>query len=391
MLHLRERHLLAILQKQAKLWPVVGLLGPRQSGKSTLFRDLLQLGEPVSLDEIAVKEEARKSPDLFLKKLSPPILIDEVQKAPELFDAIKLRVDKKKIPGSFFLTGSSGFSSKLGIRESLTGRIGISELLPLTVSELHRQPFRQTTEPTAIKPRFDLDQITKALLSGGMPVPAFLRETSQREQYWRSWIETTIFRDLAAFFPKGYDSDFAFSLVHRMAAVMKEGELPTLKHFNGPARKVRNFLSAMREIFLIRQMNCHPGGIGKEAWIFMDSGLCAYLLGTSQGEGATLSLVRHFMWNEWAAQSLYTGKSFFREYYKSAQGSPVDAVFNGIPYRIVASASDVTRRLKIEERPLLGAMKALKSKVGYLVAPVEKGTTPPKTGGVGILPWGEWS
>ncbi len=391
MAHLRERHVLPILEKQAKFWPVVGLLGPRQSGKSTVFRDLLELGEPISLDEIQAKEEARKSPGLFLRKLASPILIDEAQKAPELFDAIKLMVDKKKIPGSFFLTGSSGFSSKLGIRESLTGRIAISELLPMTLAELHGQPFQKHPEAGATVPRFNLDQAMKTLVSGGMPVPAFLREPSQREQYWRSWLETTVFRDLAAFFPKGYDSDFAFSLVHRMATVMKEGELPTLKHFSGPARKTRNFLSAMREIFLVRQINCHPEGIGKEAWIFMDSGLCSYLLGKTQGEGNTLTLARHFLWNEWAAQSLYQGRSFFREYYKSSQGSPVDAVFDGIPFRIVASTSDITRRLRLEERPLLGAMKKLKAKVGYLVAPVEKAVPPPKTGGIGILPWCTWS
>jgi len=78
-------------------------------------------------------------------------MIDEVQKAPNLFDAIKLRVDKKRIPGSYFLTGSSSFSSKIGIHESLTGRIAISHLHPLSLAELHAAPFRQLKKSQILK------------------------------------------------------------------------------------------------------------------------------------------------------------------------------------------------------------------------------------------------
>lgn len=401
MSHQRNRFILPLLQKQAKFWPVVGLLGPRQSGKSTIFRDLMQLGLPVSLDELEARTEARNSPDVFLRKLASttnPVIIDEVQKAPDLFDAIKLKVDKKKIPGSFFLTGSAGFSSKIGIRESLTGRIGICELLPMTLAELHSKTMPKSPQVTDLKTlvdgskaRFSLDEITPALFSGGMPVPAFLRDTFQRTQYWKSWLETAVLRDLAAFFPRAYDADFALSLMNRMAAVMREGELPTLRHFQWPALRVRNYLSAMREIFLVRQLNCHPSGIGKEAWIFMDAGLAAHLMGETNGEAITLTLARHFLWNEWAAHSLYSGHSLLREYYKSSRGSPVDAILDGVPFKIVSSVNDVTQRLKIEERALLGAMKKLDAKTGFLVAPVERATLPSKKGGVGILPWGFWS
>ncbi len=375
---------------------MVGLLGPRQSGKSTLLRELLGLGDPVSLDDLELREAAQRSPKAFLSTLTAPALIDEAQKAPDLFDAIKLNVDRKRTPGSYYLTGSTGFSSKLGIRESLTGRIGVVELLPLLLSELHGEPFEGAIGFASIQPpRFGLDRIMPALRSGGMPVPAFLRDSGQREAYWRSWLETALLRDLATFFPRGYDPDFAMSLLRRMATVMREGELPTLKHFRWPARRVRTHLSAMREMFLVRQISCHPEGIGKETWLFMDSGLAAHLMGavggSLAGEGPTLTLARHFLWNEWAGQELYRGKAFPREYYKSAQGSPVDALLDGVPVRIVASAADVGRRLKWEERPILGAMKKIGAKFGYLVAPVERAVPPPKRGGVGVLPWGSWS
>lgn len=390
--HLRQRYALGNLKKLAALWPVVGLLGPRQSGKSTLFRDLLLLGAPKSLDHIEIRDEARRSPLSFLEKLPRPALIDEIQKAPELFDAIKLRVDERRIPGSFYITGSSGFSSRIGIRESLTGRMGIQELLPMVLGELHQKPFLHHKSWSATGHRFGIQEIMPALLTGGMPVPAFLREIDQRDQYWTSWLQTLLYRDLSPYFPRGFDPDLAMKILLRMASVMKEGELPTLKHFKDPARKVRSYLDAMQELFLVRRIPCHEAGTGKEVWLFFDSGLAAHLMGQTEGEGPTLSLARHFLWNERAAQFLYRGKHFRREYIKSTQGAPVDFVTEDqIPLRIVPSASDVTRRLRVEERAVLGAMKRLKSKHGYLLAPVESGFLPPKSGGVGVLPWGVWS
>ena len=390
--HLRQRYILELLKKQAKLWPVVGVLGPRQSGKSTLLRDLLGLGVPKSMDHLELRDEARASPIAFLEKLPRPAVIDEVQKAPELFDAIKLRVDEKRIPGSFYLTGSSGFSSKIGIRESLTGRIGIHELLPLVLGELHQKPSIQHTRWDPARCRFGVREIMPALQTGGMPVPAFMRDADQRDQYWTAWLQTSIFRDLAPFFSRGFDPDFAFRILDRMAWVMRDGELPTLKHFKDPARKVRSYLDAMQEAFLVRKILCHAEGLGKEVWLFFDSGLAAHLMRTTEGQGATLSLARHFLWNERAAQSLYAGKRFVREYIKSAQGAPVDMVTEDqIPLRIVPAATDVTRRLKVEERAVLGAMKRLGVKQGFILAPVEEGFLPPKGKGVGVLPWGFWS
>ncbi len=390
--HLRQRYLTDFLKKQARLWPVVGLLGPRQSGKSTLLRDLLSLGSPKSMDSFELRDEARSSPLAFIEKLSSPVLIDEVQKAPELFDAIKLKVDEKRIPGSFFLTGSSGFSSKIGIRESLTGRIGLTELLPMVLGEQHQVPFLYASQWSAQGHRFGVREIMPALISGGMPVPSFMRDADQREQYWASWLQTVVFRDLALFFKRGFDPDFALRVLDRMAWVMRDGELPTLKHFKDPARKVRNYLDAMQEIFLVRKIACHAEGIGKEVWIFFDSGLAAHLMRETDGEGVTLSLARHFLWNEFAARSLYRGKRLVREYFKTAQGSPVDIITEDrIPIRIVPSAVAVTRRLKVEERAVVGAMKKLKVNQGFLLAPVSEGFLPPKGKGMGVLPWGVWS
>lgn len=396
MAHLRERFATAFIKKLAKLWPVVGLIGIRQSGKTTLMTSLLDKTPVISFDDFTLRDEANRSPTQFLEKLATPIILDEVQKAPPLFDAIKLKVDQNRIPGSYYLTGSSEFSAKIDIRESLTGRIGLVELSPMTLAELNQEPFRPikkwapsaTTQPIV---RFNCTALSRASTTGGMPFPAFLHDGEQRKLYWQSWLETTLVRDLARFFPRGIDPDFAFLILDKISAALRNGELPTLKHFPNPAHKVRQYLSAMESIFLIRKINCHPDGIGKEVWLLADSGLAAYLMGQTMGEGCTLSLIRHFLWNEVVCQAHYQAIRLAKYYYKSAQGSPVDFILDGVPFRIVPTVTSVTRQLKIEERPLLGAMKKLNSPVGYLLAPVDTPQLPPKKGGVGILPWTIWS
>lgn len=114
-------------------------------------------------------------------------------------------------------------------------------------------------------------------------------------------------------------------------------------------------------------------------------------MGNVLGEAATLTLARHFIWNEIYAQYEYQGKHLTPIYYKSAQGSPVDIILDNIPFRFVANTSNLIKQLRWEERPLLGAMKKLKSKFGFLVGPVDKADLPPKSGGIGIIPWTAWS
>jgi predicted AAA+ superfamily ATPase len=137
----RPRFALDALERLARFWPVVCLVGLRQVGKTTLTLQLSKVAEQVSLDDDQAQEEAEAAPGVFLSKRHEPILIDEVQKSPKLFDAIKLTVDRKRRPGRFFLTGSARFSAKLGIRESLAGRIGLLQLYPLTLAEAHEKPF----------------------------------------------------------------------------------------------------------------------------------------------------------------------------------------------------------------------------------------------------------
>jgi predicted AAA+ superfamily ATPase len=391
--HRRDRFLQQRIADQASFWPIIGLLGPRQVGKTTLLRDQLDIPNFVTFDEEEYLEAVLSSAKVFLSRQETPLILDEVQKAPKLFDALKAAVDRKKRPGQYYITGSIQFTAKLGIRESLTGRIGLNYLLPLTIQEALGIPFdKVATSKRLLKPaalskanKIELSDFTHHMDRGGMPVPMFLRDPSKVHEYWTSWLDATMYRDMPRLIRSRYDAEFAFSLLRRMAAIMLDGEVPTLKHFSASASRVRTYLQAMQDIFLVRKILCHENGVGKEQWIFFDNGLARYLMKNNQSDGATLTLARHLLWNETSAQMGFVGLVDDRVYYKSAKGSVVDWVWNNVPMKVVLSA----KQSGWEERGLAGSMKSLGSDIGYLIAPVEKPVLPKH--GIGILPWHYWS
>ena len=106
----------------------------------------------------------------------------------------------------------------------------------MSLAELHEnafQPIQCLSSPinqSKWNHRFESAEFGRAAISGGMPIPAFLRDQAQRDLYWRSWLETTILRDLSRFFLRGFDPDFAFLLLDRIAEVLRQGELANIKN-----------------------------------------------------------------------------------------------------------------------------------------------------------------
>ena len=134
-----ERSAKETLLRLSQQFPVVAVTGPRQSGKSTLVKETFPDKRYVSFDDKTIRELAASNPRDFIRAFKDGVIIDEAQKVPELFDAIKLIVDSDEYaPGKYILTGSSQFKLKKNIRETLSGRIGIVNLLPLSIMELCR-------------------------------------------------------------------------------------------------------------------------------------------------------------------------------------------------------------------------------------------------------------
>ena len=138
--HFRPRYLAKTIGKRLKFFPVIGIQGARQVGKSALVRDLLSKliknFHYETFDQQTVRQFAQSNPESFLEakmQRDGTLAIDEAQKVPAIFDAVKYVVDKRRVPGQFILLGSTEFSKKTLIHESLTGRIGMLRLFPFLI------------------------------------------------------------------------------------------------------------------------------------------------------------------------------------------------------------------------------------------------------------------
>ena len=134
----------------SKQFKCVMVTGPRQVGKTTMIRHLMEGTERkyVSLDDLTKREFAKTDPKGFIQIYSPPVFIDEVQYAPELFSYLKMQVDERQQASDYWLSGSQIFRLMRGVSESLTGRIGLLELFPFSQNEIfnHFQKFKFTID-----------------------------------------------------------------------------------------------------------------------------------------------------------------------------------------------------------------------------------------------------
>jgi predicted AAA+ superfamily ATPase len=203
-----SRTLTATLQRISASFPVLMLTGPRQVGKTTLLQMCATAGRNyVTLDDMDARSLAQRDPALFLQTWPPPVLIDEIQYAPQLFSAIKMNVDRSQTNGAFWLTGSQKFQMMRGVTESLAGRVAIIDLLGFSQAELlgraaTSQPFLPTQEwldharrnATGMSGNSLMD-IYERIWLGAYPR---LNEQgpAARDVFYRSYIQTYIQRDV---------------------------------------------------------------------------------------------------------------------------------------------------------------------------------------------------
>ena len=131
-----QREIQQQLLKLAAMYPVVTITGPRQSGKTTLAKMTFPQYRYVSLENFDIRQMAEADPRGFLKSYAPPVIFDEIQRVPKLLSFIQTAVDEDKSYGQYILTGSHQPALGAGVSQSLAGRTGILQLLPLSISEM---------------------------------------------------------------------------------------------------------------------------------------------------------------------------------------------------------------------------------------------------------------
>lgn len=143
-----QRTIETAIKRMNASFPVVMITGARQVGKTTVFKCCETERHYVSLDTLENRKLAKENPALFLQRFEAPLLIDEIQYAPELLPYIKAIVDEKQEKGLFWITGSQQFHLMKGVSESLAGRVGILNLEGLSLPEIEKQPFYDKFLPT---------------------------------------------------------------------------------------------------------------------------------------------------------------------------------------------------------------------------------------------------
>lgn len=294
-----ERTLTNKIKEIAQFFPVILLTGPRQVGKTTLLEEISQ-GQYnyVSLDDISQRELAQKDPALFLQNHTTPLIIDEIQYAPELFTYIKIFVDTHKNQnGLFFLTGSQKFQLIKGIQESLAGRVAVLDLLGFSHKEIirlpHTVPFLPTEEwientRTSIKEKhinpLTVQEMYTIIWNGSFP-RLISQNNNAREIFYKSYIQTYIERDIKDSHNIA-DSITFYNFIRATAA--RTGQL---LNYADLARDVavdpktaKAWLSVLERSGLIQLAYPYYNNITQRIIktpkvYFLDTGLCAYLTG----------------------------------------------------------------------------------------------------------------
>jgi len=192
--------------RMSDFFKAVLVTGARQVGKTTMLKYLAkgQNRTYVTLDNLMARNLAKSDPVLFFQTYKPPIIIDEVQYATELFSQIKIMCDESEEPGQFWLTGSQQFNMMKNVRETLAGRIGISELYSLSKNEKDEIYFEDDLDfslpclqarQTKVS-KNDIVQVYEHIWRGGMPQVLFA-DAEQRQEYYNAYVSTYLMRDVA--------------------------------------------------------------------------------------------------------------------------------------------------------------------------------------------------
>ncbi len=275
------------------------LIGPRQVGKTTMLEHLMKgsARRKVTLDDAENRRLAQSDPALFLEMHPAPVLIDEVQYAPQLFSYIKINVDNGAAPGSYWLTGSQAFQLMELAQESLAGRTAIVHMSALSQSELYGDG---TTEPLSINPEklnhrkehlssCNSVEMFERIWSGGMPGHRSGRYTD-RDVFYSSYIQTYINRDVSDMIP-GVDkllfADFIRAAACRVGQLLNTHDIAQdVGVSDDTAKRWLQVLEKSEVIFYLRPYsnNLLKRTVRTPKMYFFDTGLAAYLTKYSSPE-----------------------------------------------------------------------------------------------------------
>ncbi|MCP5491881.1 MAG: ATP-binding protein [Chlamydiales bacterium] len=278
-----KREAESLLKDAASQFPAVLVTGPRQAGKTTLLQNFFSDYSWASLDDLEVRGKAINDPELFFSLFPPPVVIDEIQYAPNLLSYIKLRIDKaRRVPGQFILTGSQTFQVMKGVSETLAGRIAIFDLYPLTWKEL----LAEALLPKGVAG----DQLLFKTLCQGFYPQMYATPNINSTLWLKSYLQTYIERDVRDI--KAIVNLHDFQSFLKLLAP-RSGQLLNLSEVNKEAgisyTTAKEWLSILESTYIIRLLQPYHNNQTKRVvktpkLYFVDTGLLCHLLGIKSSD-----------------------------------------------------------------------------------------------------------
>ena len=332
--------------------PVVVIVGPRQSGKSTLAEQIAaeRGARMVSLDDAGSRAAAQADPSGFIEERELPLCVDEFQKAPALLDAIKVRVDRarrggRRPAGMFLLTGSANVWSTLRISESLTGRAERVQLWTLSQGELRDRHetflagLLQGRAPRLADQPVGRGPIAASVVRGGYPEMVARPAGERRARWLRSYLEMTLERDVLDVSDRARQLDELPRLL-RIAATRIGGIVDLTSMGRAIEMKrdsVRRYLRLLELLFLVRTVPAWGGRLAAQTikkpklWI-TDSGLACQLVGcdeerfTADTTGVAGALFENFVASEILKQASRLEQTVELHHFRTPGGREVDII-----------------------------------------------------------------
>jgi uncharacterized protein len=333
-----------VMSKLTKEYSCILITGPRQVGKSTMLEHIDSARNKVTLDDLQERNLAKNDPEMFLKLHKTPILIDEVQYAPELFSYIKIAIDNGAEPGSFWLTGSQSYKLMSLAQESLAGRIAILNLTTLSQHELYSNgellPFTLSLDELKqreyLYEKADVGSIFERIWQGGLPGLASGKYTN-RDIYYSSYLQTYLSRDVKEEMPIKDDSkfiDFIRAVACRVGQELNVHSIATdVEVSDDTAKRWLGMLEKSEVIFYLHPYsnNLLKRVVKTPKLYFFDTGLVCYLTKYSNAEilqnsSINGAILENYIVAEIRKSYLNSGKEIYMYYYRDKDQAEIDLI-----------------------------------------------------------------
>jgi len=366
-----NRDMESVFLKASEQFKVVLVTGPRQVGKTTMLEKLMQgTGRKyVSLDNMADRNLAKNDPKTFIETYSPPVFIDEVQYAPELFSYIKMQVDNRKKNGDYWLSGSQIFKLMRGIGESLAGRVCLLDLFPMSQNEIHNRKKCKpldTNKDNIIERINDIPyaspvDIYTRIYNGGMP-QLISEGFDNKEKFYESYIRTYIERDV-----RDLSGDIDVLKFYRfmVAVTARTAQLLNYKSIADDAEidqaTVKNWLNILETLGIIFYLHPYSNNLLKRTikspkLYFYDSGLVTHLarwnsVSALMNGAQSGALLENFVISEIAKGYYNSGKMPYINYFRDKDNKEIDLLWEAdgtlYPLEIKRTSSPDVRLTKV--------------------------------------------